>query len=45
MKDLDSDEELERETLELIKDKKFMESLKRSKEEIKNGDLVNFDDL
>ena len=33
------------ESLELANDPKFMESLKKSKEQIKNGDLVEFDDL
>lgn len=45
MIDFDSDEQLEKETIELMKDKEFMKSLKKSEEEIKNGDFVNFEDL
>ena len=45
MRDLNSDEQLEKETLELIKDKELMKSLKRSKEEIKRGDFVDWEDL
>ena len=33
------------ESLELANDPEFMESLKKSKEQIKNGDLVEFDNL
>jgi hypothetical protein len=39
MIDLDSDEQLKKETLELIKDKEFMKSLKKSQEEIERGIL------
>jgi len=33
------------EALELASDPEFMESLKKSKEEINRGDVVGFDDL
>jgi len=33
------------ESLELASNPELMESLKRSKEQIEKGDLVNFDDL
>lgn len=33
------------ESLELSSDPKFMESLRKSKEQIKKGELVEFDDL
>lgn len=33
------------ESLELISDKEFMESHKRAKEQIKNRDFANWDDL
>ena len=33
------------ETLEIMSDPEIMESLKRSKEQIINGDLVDFDEL
>jgi PHD/YefM family antitoxin component YafN of YafNO toxin-antitoxin module len=33
------------ESLELASDPEFMESLRKSKEEINKGDVVNFDDL
>jgi len=33
------------ESLELASDPELMESLKRSEEQIKNGDVVDFDDL
>ena len=33
------------ESLELMSNKEFMESYKKAKEEIKNGDLIDFDDL
>jgi len=45
MIDLDSDKQLEKETLELIQDKEFMKSLKKSQEKIEQGDFVNFKDL
>lgn len=40
-----SEEELKKESLELMKDKKLMESLKRSKEQIKNRDFADWDEL
>ena len=33
------------ESIELASDPELMESLRKSKEEIANGDVVNFDDL
>lgn len=33
------------ESLELMSDSKLMESLRKSKEQIKKGELVEFDDL
>ena len=37
--------QLKLESLELASDPELMESLKRSKEQIKKGELVDFDDL
>lgn len=33
------------ESLELMGDKEFMKSYKKAKEEIKNGDLIDFNEL
>ena len=36
---------LKMETLEIMSDSEIMDSLKKSKEQIANGELVDFDDL
>ena len=45
LNDMIEEFQLMKESLELMQDKKVMESLKRSKEQIKNRDFANWNEL